>query len=142
MLFDGYLNRPEATAAAWTEDGWFVTGDVAAVDEGGFHRIVGRESTDLIKTGGFRVGAGEIETVLLGHPAVREVAVVGLPDDDLGQRIVAFVVPAADGSEVDESELIDLVAQQLSVHKRPREVRVVSDLPRNAMGKVQKKKLG
>jgi len=142
MLFDGYLNRPEATAAAWTEDGWFVTGDVAAVDEGGFHRIVGRESTDLIKTGGFRVGAGEIETVLLGHPAVREVAVVGLPDDDLGQRIVAFVVPAADGAQVDESELIDLVAQQLSVHKRPREVRVVSDLPRNAMGKVQKKKLG
>lgn len=141
MLFDGYLNRPDATAAAWTEDGWFVTGDVAVIDPDGFHRIVGRESTDLIKSGGFRVGAGEIETVLLGHPSVREVAVVGLPDADLGQRIVAFVVPAPDGPPVDPDELIDLVAGQLSVHKRPREVRVVDALPRNAMGKVQKKLL-
>lgn len=142
MLFDGYLNRPDATAASWTEDGWFVTGDVAVVDEGGFHRIVGRESTDLIKSGGFRVGAGEIETVLLGHPSVGEVAVVGLPDPDLGQRITAFVVPASSGPEVDEGELISYVAEQLSVHKRPREVRVTSALPRNAMGKVQKRKLG
>lgn len=141
MLFDGYLNRPDATAAAWTPDGWFVTGDVAAIDEGGFHRIVGRESTDLIKSGGFRVGAGEIETVLLGDPSVREVAVVGVPDDDLGQRIVAFVVPAPGGPAVDPAALIELVARQLSVHKRPREVRVVDTLPRNAMGKVQKKQL-
>ncbi|MBC2590973.1 MULTISPECIES: acyl-CoA synthetase [Rhodococcus] len=141
MLFDGYLNRPDATAAAWTPDGWFVTGDVAAIDPGGFHRIVGRESTDLIKSGGFRVGAGEIETVLLGDPSVREVAVVGVPDDDLGQRIVAFVVPAPDGPAVDPGALIELVARQLSVHKRPREVRVVDTLPRNAMGKVQKKQL-
>ncbi|MFZ3391960.1 acyl-CoA synthetase [Rhodococcus sp. 7Tela_A2] len=141
MLFDGYLNRPDATAASWTEDGWFVTGDVAVVDDAGFHRIVGRESTDLIKSGGFRVGAGEIETVLLGHPSVGEVAVVGLPDADLGQRIVAFVVPAPSGPEVDEDTLISYVAEQLSVHKRPREVRVVDALPRNAMGKVQKKQL-
>lgn len=142
MLFDGYLGRPEATAEAWTDDGWFVTGDVAVIEPDGFHRIVGRESTDLIKSGGFRVGAGEIETVLLGHPSVGEVAVVGLPDPDLGQRITAFVVPAASGPEVDEDELINLVAQSLSVHKRPREVRVVDSLPRNAMGKVQKKQLG
>ncbi|EME65283.1 acyl-CoA synthetase [Rhodococcus ruber BKS 20-38] len=141
MLFDGYLNRPDATAAAWTPDGWFVTGDVAAIDADGFHRIVGRESTDLIKSGGFRVGAGEIETVLLGDPSVREVAVVGVPDDDLGQRIVAFVVPAPGGPAVDPAALIELVARQLSVHKRPREVRVVDTLPRNAMGKVQKKQL-
>ncbi len=141
MLFDGYLNRPEATAEAWTDDGWFVTGDVAVIDAGGFHGIVGRESTDLIKSGGFRVGAGEIETVLLGHPAVREVAVAGLPDSDLGQRIVAFVVPFDDGPEVVADELIELVAGRLSVHKRPREVRVVRSLPRNAMGKVQKKLL-
>ncbi|MFD4431236.1 acyl-CoA synthetase, partial [Nocardia sp. NPDC058497] len=78
MLFDGYLNRPEATAADWTEDGWFRTGDVAVIDTDGFHRIVGRESIDLIKSGGYRIGAGEIETALLGHPAVAEVAVVGL----------------------------------------------------------------
>ncbi|MGQ4616399.1 AMP-binding protein [Nocardia sp. R7R-8] len=139
MLFDGYLNRPEATAQSWTEDGWFRTGDVAAIDAEGFHRIVGRESVDLIKSGGYRVGAGEVETVLLGHPAVAEAAVVGLPDDDLGKRITAFVVLRAAATE---RELIDHVAAELSVHKRPREIRVVDALPRNAMGKVQKKKLG
>ncbi|MEU6189892.1 acyl-CoA synthetase [Nocardia sp. NPDC047038] len=139
MLFDGYLNRPEATARTWTEDGWFRTGDVAAIDPEGFHRIVGRESVDLIKSGGYRVGAGEVETVLLGHPAVAEAAVVGLPDDDLGQRITAFVVLRVAATE---RELIDHVAEELSVHKRPREIRVVDALPRNAMGKVQKKKLG
>ena len=106
------------------------------IDRGGMHRIVGRESVDLIKTGGFRVGAGEIETALLGHPGVAEVAVVGLPDDDLGQRIVAFVV----GSAAPE-ELIGYVGRQLSAHKRPREVRIVDALPRNAMGKVLKKQL-
>ncbi|WP_280293156.1 acyl-CoA synthetase [Nocardia abscessus] len=139
MFFDGYLNRPEATAQSWTEDGWFRTGDVAAIDAEGFHRIVGRESVDLIKSGGYRVGAGEVETVLLGHPAVAEAAVVGLPDHDLGQRITAFVVLRDSATE---RELIDHVAAQLSVHKRPREIRVVDTLPRNAMGKVQKKKLG
>jgi fatty acid CoA ligase FadD36 len=135
-LFSGYLNRPEATAEVLGDDGWYRTGDVAVVDAEGMHRIVGRESVDLIKSGGFRVGAGEIETVLLGHPGVSEAAVVGVPDDDLGQRIVAFVVGSASAQE-----LIDFVAQQLSVHKRPREVRLVDSLPRNAMGKVQKKLL-
>ena len=135
-IFDGYLNRADATAAAFDADGWYRTGDVAVIDEGGMHRIVGRESVDLIKSGGYRIGAGEIETVLLGHPGVEEVAVVGLPDDDLGQRIVAFVV----GDAV-PSELSDYVAQQLSVHKRPRDVRMVDSLPRNAMGKVMKKEL-
>jgi fatty acid CoA ligase FadD36 len=135
-VFSGYLNRPDATAEAFDADGWYRTGDVAVIDAGGMHRIVGRESVDLIKTGGFRVGAGEIETVLLGYPGVAEVAVVGVPDDDLGQRIVAFVV-----GSVEPDEVIDFVAQQLSVHKRPREVRVVDALPRNAMGKVLKKEL-
>jgi fatty acid CoA ligase FadD36 len=135
-LFDGYLNRPDATAEAFDAEGWYRTGDVAVVDGDGMHRIVGRESVDLIKSGGYRVGAGEIETALLGHPGVAEAAVVGLPDEDLGQRIVAFVV--GDG---DTQALIDYVAQQLSVHKRPREVRIVDALPRNAMGKVLKKEL-
>ncbi|BBZ59047.1 acyl-CoA synthetase [Mycolicibacterium monacense] len=135
-LFDGYLNRPDATADVLGVDGWYRTGDVAVVDGVGMHRIVGRESVDLIKTGGFRVGAGEIETVLLGHDGVAEAAVVGMPDDDLGQRIVAFVV----GDATPEA-LIDYVAEQLSVHKRPREVRMVDSLPRNAMGKVLKKEL-
>ena len=135
-LFSGYLNRPDATAEVLSDDGWYRTGDVAVIDAGGMHRIVGRESVDLIKSGGYRIGAGEIETVLLGHPDVAEAAVVGVPDDDLGQRIVAFVVGSASAQE-----LIDFVAGQLSVHKRPREVRLVDSLPRNAMGKVQKKLL-
>jgi fatty acid CoA ligase FadD36 len=136
MMFDGYLNRPDDTARVLGSDGWYQTGDVAAIDAEGMHRIVGRESVDLIKSGGHRIGAGEIETVLLGHPGVAEVAVIGVPDDDLGQRIVAYVVGAAD-----PDELIDFVAEQLAVHKRPREVRLVDSLPRNPMGKVLKKKL-
>lgn len=138
MMFDGYLNRPEATAEAFDADGWYRTGDVAVIDGGGMHRIVGRESVDLIKSGGYRIGAGEIETALLGHPGVQEAAVVGLPDEDLGQRIVAFVVGSP---ELRAGELIDYVARELSVHKRPREVRIVDALPRNAMGKVLKKQL-
>ncbi|WP_413101611.1 acyl-CoA synthetase [Streptomyces sp. Inha503] len=136
-LFDGYLNRAEATAGSYTEDGWFRTGDIAAIDPDGFHRIVGRASTDMIKSGGYRIGAGEVENALLDHPAVREAAVVGAPHEDLGQEIVAYVV--ADG--IGEKELIDFVASQLSVHKRPRKVRFLEALPRNAMGKPQKKLL-
>jgi fatty acid CoA ligase FadD36 len=135
-MFDGYLNSPDATAEAFDADGWYRTGDVAVIDRAGMHRIVGRESVDLIKTGGFRVGAGEIEAALLAHPGVAEVAVIGAPDDDLGQRIVAFVV-----GDAEPQTLIDFVVQQLSAHKRPREVRLVESLPRNAMGKVLKKEL-
>lgn len=143
MLGVGYHGRPEATAESWLPGGWFATGDAAVIDADGMHRIVGRLSTDLIKTGGFRVGAGEIESCLLDHDAVAEVAVVGVPDDDLGQRIVAAVVTASGydaGDDLAES-LIGHVAEQLSDHKRPRVVRFVDDLPRNAMGKVTKKAL-
>jgi fatty acid CoA ligase FadD36 len=133
-MFDGYLNLPEKTADSYTSDGWFVTGDSATIGPDGMHRIVGRSSIDIIKTGGFKVGAGEVESVLLAHPSVSECAVVGLADTDLGERIVAFVV----GEGVEPQVLIDHVADVLSAHKRPREVRVVDTLPRNAMGKVQK----
>lgn len=136
-LFDGYLNLPDKTAESMTDDGWFVTGDAATIGPDGFHRIVGRTSIDIIKSGGFKVGAGEVETALLSHPSVAEVAVVGLPDADLGERIVAFVV----GERAEPAVLIDHVAGLLSVHKRPREIRLVDSLPRNAMGKVQKQQL-
>ncbi|MGO4202905.1 acyl-CoA synthetase [Rhodococcus sp. TAF43] len=136
-LFDGYLGNFDKTAESMTDDGWFKTGDIAVVDEQGFHRIVGRESIDMIKSGGYRIGAGEVEQALLNHPGVQEAAVVGVPDDDLGQRIVAYIV----GDCHDHRELSNFVAQTLSIHKRPREIRVVDVLPRNAMGKVQKKLL-
>ena len=136
-VFSGYLGRPEATAASFTGDGWFRTGDMAILDPDGTHRIVGRAATDLIKSGGYRIGAGEIEDALLGRPEVAEAAVIGVPDEDLGERIVAYVV--AQG--VTERELIDAVAGELSVHKRPREIVFVDALPRNAMGKVRKDQL-
>jgi malonyl-CoA/methylmalonyl-CoA synthetase len=139
-LFLRYLNQPEATANAMTADGWFRTGDVAAHDSDGYLRIVGRLSTDIIKTGGFKVGAGEIENALLEHPGIAEAAVTGELDPDLGERIVAWVV-LAPGHRPSESELIDHVARLLAPHKRPRLVHYLDALPRNDMGKVTKKTL-
>jgi fatty acid CoA ligase FadD36/malonyl-CoA/methylmalonyl-CoA synthetase len=137
-LFDGYLGRPEATSRAWTADGWFRTGDLGRYDATTGLRLLGRIATDLIKTGGFKVGAGEVEDALLTHPAVGEAAVVGVPDDDLGERIVAYGVCA---DPADAGVLIDHVARQLTPHKRPREIRFVDTLPRNAMGKIVKSRL-
>jgi len=139
-LFLEYLNRPDATAEVMRDGGWFATGDMATRAEDGYIRIVGRRATDLIKSGGYKIGAGEIEGALLEHPGVAEVAVTGEPDDDLGQRIVAWVVPA-DGAKPGERELADHVARLLTPHKRPRAVRYLDELPRNAMGKVVKKEL-
>ncbi|MGW2279388.1 acyl-CoA synthetase [Streptomyces sp. NPDC001770] len=140
-LFSGYLNRPDATAAAFTGDGWFRTGDMATVDPDGYVRIVGRKATDLIKSGGYKIGAGEIENALLDHPGVREAAVTGEPDPDLGERIVAWVVPADPGSPPGEAELADHVAKLLAPHKRPRTVRHLDALPRNDLGKIMKRAL-
>ncbi|MEU2584349.1 acyl-CoA synthetase [Streptomyces avermitilis] len=140
-LFTEYLNRPDATAAAFTEDGWFRTGDMAVREADGYVRIVGRKATDLIKSGGYKIGAGEIENALLEHPGVREAAVTGEPDDDLGERIVAWVVPADPGTPPAADELADHVARRLAPHKRPRTVRFLDSLPRNDMGKIMKRAL-
>ncbi|UUV32793.1 acyl-CoA synthetase [Amycolatopsis roodepoortensis] len=137
-LFLGYLNRPDATEAA-LRDGWFKTGDMAVRDPDGYVRIVGRRATDLIKSGGYKIGAGEIENALLEHPGVAEAAVTGEPDEDLGERIVAWIVPA--GDRPSPGELADHVAGLLSPHKRPRVVHYLEALPRNEMGKVLKRAL-
>jgi malonyl-CoA/methylmalonyl-CoA synthetase len=138
-LFLEYLNRPDATQEAMT-GGWFRTGDLATRAPDGYIRIVGRRATDLIKSGGFKIGAGEIEGALLEHPAVKEAAVTGEPDPDLGERIVAWIV-AREGQEPSEDELAGHVADLLTPHKRPRVVHFLDELPRNEMGKVQKKRL-
>jgi malonyl-CoA/methylmalonyl-CoA synthetase len=138
-LFLEYLNRPDATAEAMRGT-WFATGDMATRTAEGYIRIVGRRATDLIKSGGYKIGAGEIEGCLREHPAVDDAAVTGAPDDDLGERVVAWVV-LRDGASVPASELVDHVAGQLAPHKRPRDVRFVDELPRNDMGKVQKARL-
>ena len=138
-LFHGYLDRPDATARAH-HDGWFRTGDTAVRDADGFYTIVGRTALDVIKTGGFKVGAGEVEDALRLHPDVAEVAVTGESDDDLGQRIAAWVV-LHPGCSCDAAAIQTHVAGLLSSHKRPRIVRFLEALPRNAMGKVEKRKL-
>ncbi len=135
-LFLGYLNRPEATAEVM-RDGWFHTGDLATVATDSYVRIVGRRATDLIKTGGFKVGAGEVEAALLEHPGVAEAAVTGEPDERLGERIVAWVV-LTPGAEAGSKDLEEHVAGLLAPHKRPREVRFLDALPRNEMGKIRK----
>jgi malonyl-CoA/methylmalonyl-CoA synthetase len=140
-LFLAYLNRPDATEEAM-RDGWFATGDVATRAEDGYIRIVGRRATDLIKSGGYKIGAGEIENALNEHPAIVEAAVTGEPDADLGERIVAWVVVEDGAARPGEKELADHVASLLTPHKRPREVRYLDALPRNAMGKVTKATLG
>ncbi|MCF2125522.1 acyl-CoA synthetase [Strepomyces sp. STD 3.1] len=140
-LFTEYLNRPDATAAAFTGDGFFRTGDMAVRDPDGYVRIVGRKATDLIKSGGYKIGAGEIENALLEHPAVREAAVTGEPDPDLGERIVAWIVPADPGAPPALETLADHVAARLAPHKRPRVVRHLDALPRNDMGKIMKRAL-
>jgi malonyl-CoA/methylmalonyl-CoA synthetase len=139
-LFLGYLHREEATAASM-HGGWFATGDMATRTPDANIRIVGRRATDLIKSGGYKIGAGEIESSLRDHPAVEDVAVTGESDPDLGERVVAWVVLRA-GASADAPALIDHVATQLAPHKRPRAVHFVDELPRNELGKVQKQRLG
>ncbi|MGW7557823.1 AMP-binding enzyme, partial [Streptomyces rimosus] len=122
----------------------FRTGDMATRDAAGNYRIVGRKATDLIKSGGYKIGAGEIENALLEHPGVSEAAVTGEPDEDLGERIVAWIVPAPapDGAPAPTAaELSDHVARQLAPHKRPRVVHFLEALPRNDMGKILKRDL-
>jgi len=138
-LFTGYLNRPDATAEAMRGD-WFATGDMATRDARGYIRIVGRRATDLIKSGGYKIGAGEIEAALREHPSVEDAAVTGEPDADLGERVIAWVV-LRDGAQAGADTLAEYVAAELAPHKRPRTVRFLDELPRNELGKVQKQRL-
>lgn len=140
-VFDGYLNQASATAQVLDDEGFFYTGDIATRDESGSLRIVGRKATDLIKTGGYKVGAGEVEAALLEHPAVKECAVVGVADEDLGERIEAFVVLEGESVAPTDRALMDHAVSLISAHKRPRRVHFVNALPRNAMGKIQKSQL-
>jgi malonyl-CoA/methylmalonyl-CoA synthetase len=169
-VFREYWNRPEATRESFTEDGFFKTGDFVemVVDGDGFgqgaYRVLGRTSVDIIKTGGFKVSALEVEAKLLEHPRVREVSVVGVPDDAYGERGVAIVVledPDLDsdaddmGSDVDakeegkrkgvaawnESDVKKWARGKMAEYKVPVRFRVVDALPRNAMGQVNKKHL-
>jgi malonyl-CoA/methylmalonyl-CoA synthetase len=136
-VFAGYWERPAATEASFV-DGWFRTGDLAVVEDG-YVRLLGR-STEVVISGGFNVYPAEVEDVLLGHPAVSEVAVTGVPSDEWGEVVCAWVVH--DGAAaLDVDTLLAYAAQRLAPYKRPRLVRFVEALPRNSMGKVRRSEL-
>jgi len=140
-----YWGRPDETAASF-RDGWFQTGDMARRDREGYVTILGRKSVDFIKSGGFKISAREVEDVLRRHPRVRDVAVVGAPDRVWGERVVAAVVLHNAGGpcpspEALLEELSGFCARSLADYKRPREVRILDDLPRNALGKIQKHRI-
>jgi len=135
-VFAGYWKRPEATAEAFTDDGWFRTGDIGVTDEAGYLRIVGR-SKELIISGGYNVYPREVEDALTEHPDVVEAAVAGVPSAEWGETVAAFVV-LRDAVEFDEAALAEFLQSRLAPYKRPRLWRAVAALPRNAMGKVVK----
>jgi malonyl-CoA/methylmalonyl-CoA synthetase len=137
-VFIEYWQRPKETAASFTPDGWFCTGDVAEKDIDGYYKILGRKSQDIIKSGGYKISALEIEEVLRQYQRVKDASVVGLPDDEWGERIAAALV--TDGP-VDEAALTGWLRERLSKYKVPRKFLVLSEFPRNAMGKVVKNEL-
>jgi acyl-CoA synthetase (AMP-forming)/AMP-acid ligase II len=135
----GYLNRPGATRETITEDGWLRTGDIGHVDDGGFLFISDRIK-DMIITGGENVYSPEVERVLVEHPAVAEVAVIGTPDDHWGERIRA-VVALAPGQTATAEEIIAFAKERLAAYKCPRDIDFVQALPRNPSGKILKRDL-
>ena len=135
-VFAGYWRLPEKTREEFTADGWFRTGDVGKIDERGYVSIVGR-SKDLIISGGYNVYPAEIESYLNDMPGVAESAVVGVPHPDFGEAVVAVVV-AKPGAALDNAAMLADLKRQIANFKVPKHIFVVSDLPRNAMGKVQK----
>lgn len=137
-VFLEYWNRPEATNEAF-RDGWFRTGDIAVL-ENGHYRILGRNSVDIIKTGGYKVSALEIEAVLCAHPKISECAVVGVEDPEWGERVCASVVPKGE-HDLTLDALRHWTKQRLAVYKVPTRLRIVDALPRNTMGKVTKPKV-
>jgi malonyl-CoA/methylmalonyl-CoA synthetase len=144
-VFLEYWGQPEATRAAF-HDGWFRTGDTAVMEnENGVYRIFGRTNIDILKTGGHKVSALEIEDALREHPAVADCAVVGVPDPEWGERVAAAVVlkeglkeALNDGDVLDLPSLRTWAKELLAAHKVPSQLLVLDALPRNAMGKVMK----
>ncbi|MFN8356818.1 MAG: acyl-CoA synthetase [Spirosomataceae bacterium] len=133
-VFKEYWNRPEATAKSFTEDGWFMTGDTAVIEDGYF-RILGRTSMDIIKSGGYKISALEIEEVLRSHPEVSDCAVVGIPNEEWGELVAAAVIVK---NEIDSAFLTQFLRERMPAYRVPRRYAFVQELPRNAMGKVTK----
>jgi malonyl-CoA/methylmalonyl-CoA synthetase len=135
-VFKGYWNMPEKTADEFRADGFFITGDLGQIDADGYLTIVGR-AKDLVISGGYNIYPKEVEMLLDGEPGVAESAVIGVPDADLGEAVVAAVTPRP-GVVLDEAALLAGIADRLARFKQPRRIVIVDELPRNTMGKVQK----
>ena len=137
-VFKEYWQRPEATQATFTNDGWFKTGDIAVI-ENGYYRIMGRQSVDIIKSGGYKISALEIEEVLRTNEMIQDCAVVGIDDDEWGELIAAAIVLKKPFmNDFNEKSLSDWIVNYIASYKKPRRYLVMNDLPRNAMGKVVK----
>jgi long-chain acyl-CoA synthetase len=137
-LMIGYWRNEEATREAFTADGWYAGGDLATLDEDGLVTFQDRKK-DLIITGGLNVYPSEVERVLAAHPGIREVAVVGAPDDEWGEAVVAFVVPHGDGVTADE--IIAWTRERLAGYKKPKRVEFLASLPLGSSNKVLRKEL-
>jgi fatty-acyl-CoA synthase/long-chain acyl-CoA synthetase len=137
QLMKGYHNKPEATAESITEDGWFRTGDIGRVDDGGYIFVEDRLK-DMIITGGENVYCAEVENVLAAHPKVGEVALIGVPDAKYGEAPLAVVAPRDAADPPSAEELAAWCRERLARYKNPREYSIVGALPRNPSGKVLK----
>ncbi len=137
-VFQEYWRNPTATAASF-QDGWFCTGDAAVIEDGAY-RILGRQSIDIIKTGGYKVSALEIEEALRNHPLIFDAAVVGIADEEWGQKVAAALIlkPNLSSTTITLSELRQWAKSQIAVYKVPQQILILKELPRNAMGKVIK----
>ena len=138
QVMRGYLNNPEATAGTVDAGGWLHTGDIATVDGDGYFQIVDRLK-ELIKYKGYQVAPAELEALILMHPAVRDVAVIGVADEEAGELPKAFLVPT--GDELDTGELMEWVAGQVSPQKRIRLVELVDEIPKSPSGKILRRVL-
>jgi malonyl-CoA/methylmalonyl-CoA synthetase len=137
-VFLEYWNKPEATQKTFTEDGWFKTGDIAVVEKG-YYRILGRDSIDIIKSGGYKISALEIEEVLRTHLNIEDCSVIGIPDEEWGELVAAVLI--VNDKDLDLKALNDWIRQKMPAYKTPRKYKIISELPRNAMGKVTKNDL-
>jgi malonyl-CoA/methylmalonyl-CoA synthetase len=139
-VFKSYWKKQSATAESFTADGWFKTGDLAVCIDG-YYKILGRLSSDIIKSGGYKLSAIEIEECLREHPSLADVAVLAIPDEIWGETVVAVLVLNEKESIVDAKSINEWLSDKLPAYKIPKKYRIVVDLPRNAMGKVVKNSL-
>ena len=136
-VFSKYWQRIEETKKSFTQDGWFKTGDIAILEHG-YYKILGRNSTDIIKSGGYKISALEIEEVLRIHPDIDDCAVIGVEDEEWGELVVAALVTKND---LDISHLNNWIKDKIASYKTPRKYIILPELPRNAMGKVTKNEI-